>query len=293
MGQLRDRMEADLVLAGKSARTRETYLQCARAFAAHVRRPPERLGREEARGFLLHLTRVRHVKPATYVVYWSALKFLYAVTLQRPEVMDGIPRPRVLRAPPDVFTRAEVTAVIDAAPCLYLRTLWLTAYACGLRGEEVCHLRVEDLDGRSGLLHVRHGKGDKVRVVKLPDRLLQALRHYWREERPPRPWLFPARCAGRARWAERPVKRTTVSQWFTRTVRKTLATRRHLTMHGLRHAYATHLIEAGVDVAIIQVLLGHADAQTTQRYLRVRTDLILRTPSPIELPEAPPPRQPR
>jgi integrase len=286
-------MEADLVLAGKSARTRATYLQCAQTFAAHQQRSPAQMGREEARGFLLHLTRVRQVKPATYVVYWSALKFLYAVTLQRPAVMDGIPRPRVPRPPPDVFTRAEVTAVLDAAPCQYLRTLWLTAYACGLRGEEVCQLRVEDVDSRSGLLHVRHGKGDKARVVKLPDRLLEALRHYWREERPPRPWLFPARCAGRARFAERPVKRGTVSHWFTRTVQETLATRRHLTMHGLRHAYATHLLEAGVDVALIQVLLGHADAQTTQRYLRVRTDLIRRTPSPLELPEPPlPPRLP-
>jgi integrase len=282
-------MEADLVLAGKSARTRATYLQCARTFVAHLQRPPEEMGREEARGFLLHLARVKQVKPATYTVYWSALKFLYAVTLRRPDVMEGVPRPRVLRPPPDVFTRAEVSAVLDAAPCLYLRMLWETAYACGLRGEEVCNLRVEDLDGRSGLLHVRHGKGDKARVVKLPNRLLEALRHYWREERPPRPWLFPARCAGRARWYERPVQRATISHWFTRTVHKTLTTRRHLTMHGLRSAYATHLLEAGVDVAIIQVLLGHADVQTTQRYLRVRTDLILRTPSPIELPEPPPP----
>jgi integrase len=131
MGQLRDRMEQDLVLAGKSARTRQTYVRCARAFAAWVRRSPAEVGREEARAFLLHLARERHVKPATYVVYWSALKFLYAVTLQRPGVIEGIPRPRVRRPSPEVFTRPEVWIVIDAGPCLYLRTLWWTTYACG------------------------------------------------------------------------------------------------------------------------------------------------------------------
>lgn len=111
-----------------------------------------------------------------------------------------------------------------------------------LRGQEVCHLRVEDIDSRSGLVHVRHGKGDKVRVVKLSDRLLDALRHYWRQERPPGPWLFPARQTGRVRFADRPVKRSTVSAWFTRTVRATLGPSRHLTMHGLRHYPARRFI---------------------------------------------------
>lgn len=278
MGHLRDKMNADLMLAGRSASTRASYIDCARRFVKHFMRPPEAMGEAEVRSFLLHLAVERKVAVGTYLPYLGALKFLYGVTLGRPEVVEGIPWPKMRRRRPDVLTRPEVAAVLDAAPTPYWRAFFTTAYGAGLRRMEVAALRAQDLDARSGLIRVACGKGGKAREVMLDPDLLATLRQHWREQRLPGPWLFPAR--GPNGWADHPVHLGQASAAF-RQALLAAGIGRRVTLHGLRHAFATHLLEDGVDLYTLQQLLGHDRLETTTRYTLVRTDRIRATPSPL------------
>lgn len=278
MGRLRDKMNADLKLAGRSERTRTEYIGCAVLFVKFHRRPPEALGEREVRQFLLFLAEQRKLSVGRYLQYLGALKFLYGVTLGRPEVVAGIPWPKMKRRRPDVLTREEVACVLDAAPTLYWRAFLTTAYAAGLRRMEVAALRAPDIDSRSGLLRVACGKGGKAREVMLDPTLLTTLREHWRHHRLPGPWLFPARA--RKEWADHPVSLDQASAAF-RDALATAGIERRITLHGLRHAFATHLLEDGVDLYTLQHLLGHDRIETTTRYTLVRTDRIRATPSPL------------
>jgi site-specific recombinase XerD len=278
MGRLRDKMNADLILAGRSASTRASYIDCARRFVKHFMRSPEAMGETEVRSFLLHLAVERKVAVGTYLPYLGALKFLYGVTLGRPEVVAGIPWPKMRRRRPDVLTRPEVAAVLEAAPTSFWRAFFTTAYAAGLRRMEVAALRAQDLDSRSGLIRVACGKGGKAREVMLDPDLLATLRQHWREHRLPGPWLFPAR--GPNGWADHPVHLGQASAAFRQALLEAGIGRR-VTLHGLRHAFATHLLEDGVDLYTLQQLLGHDRLETTTRYTQVRTDRIRATPSPL------------
>ncbi len=289
MGQLHDRMKQDLFLAGKAASTQKKYLNNAKFFARYHMRPPEELGREDVREFLLYVVQERGVSSSTYNNYLFALRFLYDVTLGRPDVCQGIPKQSVKHQNPEVLTVAEVRTIFDATDSLYYRTLFRTAYSAGLRGNEVCRLEVGDIDSSSMLLCVRRGKGGKRRVVMLSPVLLDELRRYWRQLRPPGPWLFPRRVGRGERFGDEPARRDTVSAAF-RSIRRRCGIDKAVSMHGLRRAFATHLIEAGVDSMIIQSLLGHARPETTAGYARVRTDLIRETPSPLDLMEKHHPR---
>jgi site-specific recombinase XerD len=278
---LRDRMRDDMELAGLAEGTREVYVGNAAAFVRHFGRPPGRMGQEEVRAYLLHLTKERGFARSTVIVYAAAIRFLYTVTLQRPEVMAGIRLPRPKYRPPEVPTRDEVRRVLEATTSLFTRTLLLTAYAAGLRRMEVTVLRVEDIDSASNVIRVRQGKGDKPRMTVLGPALLAELRAHWLRYRAPYGWLFPAR-DGHRHWQDRPMPRKSASKVFSVAVRRAGVTR-PLTLHGLRHAFATHLLEDGVDLRIIQVLLGHARPETTAQYAHVATDLIRRTPSPLSV----------
>ena len=286
MKRLRDRMESDLILACKSENTAKRYVACVKTFVAHHDlQPPGKLGREDVRAFLLHKRLNHGISASTYTVYLAALKFLYDVTLRRPEVCDGIPTPRKKRTLPVVPTTEEVARILLATRSLYYRTLFMTAYASGLRGDEVCHLRVENIDSEVGVLHLRHTKGGYPRTAMLSPRLLSALREHWKTAHLPGPWIFPSR-SGRGRWVDRPMGRNHASEVFRR-VRREVGINRKVTLHGLRHGFATHLLEAGVDLHTIQVLLGHQHVETTTQYMKVRTDLIRRTPSPLDLLDLP------
>jgi len=276
-------MESDLILAGKREKTAETYVACIKAFVAHYDdQPPGRLGREDVRAFLLHKSKGQGISPSTYIVYLSALKFFYGVTLGKPAVCDGIPFPKKKHKLPVVPTTEEVARILEATPSAFYRTLFMTAYAAGLRSGEVCHLRVEDIDSTAGILHIRHTKGGRPRTLMLSPRLLTALRAYWKAARPPGPWVFPGRAKSPMHWSDRPITSRRASDVF-RQVRLAVGINRKLTLHGLRHGFATHLLEAGIDLHTIQVLLGHQSVETTTQYMKVRTDLIRRTPSPLDL----------
>ncbi|MDA1095577.1 MAG: site-specific integrase [Acidobacteria bacterium] len=290
MTPLRQKMEADLRLRNLAPGTGAIYVRHVARFARHFGRCPSQLDAVEVRTYLLHL-KERGLAPATQVVYHAAVRFLYVETLGRPEVMAAIPRPRVPSRPPRrPLVREEVSVLLGAAsssPWTY--TVIATLLATGLRVSELCALVPGDIDSRSGLLHVRCGKGGKPRSVKLGDKHLRLLRRYWVVERPPASWLFPAQrlvAPGRVdphqRWTSRPASPDTVRSRLHQAA-KDAGLPRRVTPHDLRRTYATWLLEAGVDLRTVQVLLGHASPNTTARYTDVRPELIRRTPSPLEM----------
>lgn len=279
MGHLRDRMDADLRLAGRSESTRRHYIGCVKAFVKYFKKAPDALGEPDVRKFLLYLIETRKISVGRYHQYLGALKFLFDVSLGRPEVVARIPWPRQPRRRPDVMTRDEVRRVIEAATSPFWRAFFATSYAAGLRRMEVARLRVEHIDGKAGLLRVVEGKGKKDREVMLDPTLLLALRRHWRTHGLRGPWLFPARGV-RGGWQDRPVNLGQASKAFAEAVVAAKIGRR-ITLHGLRHAFATHLLEDGVDLVTLQVLLGHERIETTTRYTLVRTDRIRATASPL------------
>lgn len=275
MGQLRDRMEGDLLLRGYSPLTRTRYVWCAKRFAAYYQRSPAEMGEAEVRAFLLHL--VESGKSVSIrKLYVAGLKFLYAVTLGRPEAVAGIPWPRVRRPLPDVLSGSEVERLLGAVESRKHRMVLMAAYGAGLRVGEACRLSVADIDSGRGVIHVRDGKGGRDRYVVLPGRLLLALREYWRIERPVGVRLFPGRKCG-----------TCVSPESVRhALRKAVATcglTKKVTVHALRHAFATHLLEGGTDLRTIQILLGHNSIRTTVGYLHISASRIARTRSPLDV----------
>lgn len=281
-----ERLADDLRLAGKRPATVKSYCENITRFERWAGKPASGTGEVEVRKFLLHL-RDRGVAPRTYKVYLAALCFLFRRTLRRPEVVEGLPSPRTPHTQVMVPTVEEVRSILRCAPTPFARTMFETAYACGLRASEVCALQAGDIDSQHGLVHVRHGKGDKARVVMLGEELLISLRRHWWTYRLVGPWLFPRRVPARARthgtiWDDRPVRRNWLSRQFL-DARRTAGLRRHITLHGLRHAFATHLLEQGVDTAILRVLMGHVDIATTAHYATVRTNVLATTPSPLDL----------
>ncbi len=282
MGHVRDRMNADLLLAGRSEKTRTHYIGCARLFVKRFMRSPEELGEKEVREYLVSLmTRVRagDLSIGRYLQYLGALKFLFKITLRRPEVVAWIPWPKMPKRRPDVMTRDEVVRVLDAAPGAFWNAFFTAAYAAGLRRMEVAALAAQDIDSRSGLIRVRCGKGGKAREVMLDPELLACLRTHWRALRLTGPWLFPARDP-QGGWKDRPVTLGRATDAFREAV-IAAGIKRRLTLHALRHAFATHLLEDGVDVFTLQQLLGHESLETTGLYTKIRTDRIRATPSPL------------
>jgi integrase/recombinase XerD len=274
MGKLYDRMATDLCVRRYAARTQKSYLYCAVRFAKHFGRSPAELGKEHIREFLLHLTE-RGSSGANVKMHVAALKFLFAVTLERPDEVEHIPWPRVLQKLPAVVSRAEIEALLAEIQPLVCRMVVLTAYGTGLRISEALTLETGDIDATKGLLHVRHGKGGRPRTVMLPRRLLEALREYWRLCRPPGPLLFP----GQDR--SKPLCPDTVRR-AVHSATATLGLPKRVTMHAFRHSFATHLLEDGEDLRTIQVLLGHRSIRNTARYLQVSTQHLSRVRSPLD-----------
>jgi integrase/recombinase XerD len=272
MGQLRDRMEQDLILKGYSPATRRNYLLYARRLAIHYRRSPEELGEPEIRQFLLHLILIEQVAHATYRQVLASLRFLYTVTLDRPWEIQRVPFPRHQpKKLPEVLNRDQLLALFRALRKAKYRALLMTCYASGLRIGEACRLRPEDIDSTRKVIHIRAGKGSKERYTLLPQRLLEMLRRYWRLDRP-QCWLFPGRTP------DGHVSPDTVRQVFAK-ARREAGLGRWCTPHTLRHAFATHLLEAGTDLAVLQALMGHASVETTTIYTHVGLELLQKTPS--------------
>jgi integrase/recombinase XerD len=281
MGTLRTCMQADIRIRRYSARTEKEYLRCCFNFAKHFMRCPTTTGEREVRSFLVHLVEVRRVSVSVQKMYVAGLKFLYGVTLNRPDVVQHIPWPKVPKRLPDVLSPEEVARVLDAVHDSQYRMILTTAYATGLRISEVCGLCVGDIDSSRNVVHVRCGKGAKDRYVMLSPVLLESLRAYWRAHRPRESLLFPGSDP------LRPVQPEAVRKALRRAVCSCALTKR-VSPHTLRHSFATHLLEAGTPLPVIQALLGHASLRTTARYTHVSTPWIATTQSPLDrLPSLP------
>jgi len=272
MTPLRQRLIDDLRLRNYAPRTVTTYVAAVARFASHFRRSPDRLHAEHARQYQLHLLR-QHASWSRFNQAVAALRFLYAVTLRRPDVVTLIPYGKKPRAIPAVLSREEVTRLFQAADPRH-RLLLQTAYAAGLRVSEVVALRVTDIDSQRMLLHVRAAKGHKDRLVPLSALLLEQLRDYWRRCRPQR-WLFPGQAP------DRPISIGQVQRICRRAVRAAGITKK-ASMHTLRHSYATHLLEGGADLATLQRLLGHNQLSTTLRYTHIQQPHLQRARSPLD-----------
>lgn len=273
MTPLRQRFVDDLRLRNKSPRTIETYVLRVAQFAKHFGRSPEQLGPDQLRAYQQHLL-ARQVSWSMFNQSVCALRFLYNVTLGRPQVIVHLPfakRPRTL---PTVLSPEEVVRFLGAALPGRDRTLLDVAYSCGLRLQELLGLQVADIDSARMVLHIRHGKGQKDRLVPLSPRLLQVLRGYWREYRPAT-WLFPGVKPALA------LTDGTVQRICKRTARRAGLTKR-VHPHTLRHSFATHLLEAGVDLLSVQALLGHSHFQTTAKYLHVSMRRLQQLPQLLE-----------
>lgn len=274
MGALRERMIREMELRGMARATKKSYLACCRVFAAYFMKSPEQLGTEEVKAFLLHLVRERQVGPSTMHVYTSALCFLYRHVLGMPSVVDQLPRPRIPVKLPDVLDREEVQQLLGAVRSLKLRTILTTAYAAGLRISEALRLGVKDIDSKRMVMHIRGAKNGKDRLVLLSPDLLVALRRYWVETRPKGPHLFPGQSG-------RPVHIDVIRRALQAVVRE-LGFKKRVTLHSFRHGFATHLLEDGTDVRVIQTLLGHSNLQTTARYAQVSTRNFQKVTSPLD-----------
>jgi integrase/recombinase XerD len=268
MGVLRERMEDDLGLKGYSPHTHRAYLRCAREFAAHFHKSPTKMGFVEIREYLVHLLRIRKVSANVLRMHIAALRFLYKVTLGRPEAMGHVAYPKVPERLPDILSKDEVQRLFGAIRSIKHRMIAMLVYDTGLRISEVCFLRTVDIDASRRLIHVRGGKGAKDRNVKLGEKLLKALREYWRREQPKGSLLFQ-------------ISQVAVRMALCKAAREAGLTKR-VSPHVLRHCYATHLLEAGTDLRRIQFLLGHNRLESTARYLHVACEALRDTPSPLD-----------
>src|SRR5438105_4616793 len=273
MTPLRQRMFEDLQLRNYSEHTTRAYLRCVADFAKHFGTSPEHLGPEQVRTYQLFLVQEKQVAWPSVVQTVCALRFLYRVTLGRPAMLEYIAPPQRPYTLPIILSQAEVAALLTISRNMKHRAILTTLYAAGLRVSELCQLQVTDIDSARMVLRVRQGKGQDDRYVTLSPKLLPLLRQYWQQDEQ-RPWLFP----GHPR--TRPMTTRAVYS-LCRDAGQAAHLPKAIHPHLLRHAFATHLLEAGLALRRTQLLLGHRSLRTTSGYLHV-------TPHPLH-----PARSPR
>jgi site-specific recombinase XerD len=274
MTPLRQRMIEDMRLRNYAPRTIKVYVERVAAFAKHFAKSPERLGAADVRAYLLFLVQEKHASWSYYDQALAALRFLYRTTLRRNWVLDDLVSPRKPKKLPVVLSPDEVAQFFQAIDGLKHRAILMTAYAAGLRVSEVVSLRVDDIDSRRMVIRIRQAKGRKDRYVMLSPRLLAILREYWRAARPA-PFLFPGNVP------DRPITPRTV-QKACRDAQEAAGLSKRVRVHTLRHSFATHLLEAGTNIRVIQILLGHRSLRTTEVYTHVSKAALEATQSPLD-----------
>lgn len=260
MSALRIQMQRDLVLRGHALRTQESYLAAVAALAKFYHAPPDGLSTEQVQSYVLHLLQERKLSWSTCNQAVCAFRFYYGVSLRRPAFALELPHGRTPQRRPEILSRGEVRGLIEGVTRIDQRTLLMTTYAAGLRLSEVIALKLGDIDSQRMTIRVEQGKGARDRYTVLSASLLAQLRSYWRACRP-RHWLFPGR-------GEQHVSDAWAQRAYTRAKRRA-GIRKHGGIHALRHAFATHLLESGIDLHAIQQFMGHTSLSTTQRYLHL------------------------
>jgi len=276
---LRQRMLEDMAMHGLRADTQRDYVRVVRSFAAFLGRPPDTATAEDVRRFQVH-QRESGVQPPTINCSVSALRFLFTVTLDRPDLSRRLVLARYPRKLPAVLSVEEVGRLLEAAPGIKYKAILGTAYGAGLRVSEVASLKVDDIDSTRMLIRVEQGKGRKDRNAMLSPQLLTLLRLWWKEGKRrsvmlPHGWLFPGRsCTD-------PISTRQINRAIHEAA-EAAGIRKRVSPHTLRHSFATHLLEQDVDIRVIQVLLGHSKLDTTALYARVATKTIRSVTSPLE-----------
>jgi len=283
MTKLRQRMIEDMQLRNLAAATQRNYILHVARFARFYNLSPEHLDLEDIRQFHLHLLNDAHLSPEAVNQSVSALKFLYIKVLEMPWSEDHFPRAKRPHKLPVVLSPEEVSAFFDHVPSLRYRAALMTCYGAGLRVSEAVALKVGDIDSQRMLLRIEQGKGRKDRYAMLSERLLKVLRIWWRAARP-EGYLFPGWRTGKHMSSES-------LQTACREAARRAGIAKRVTVHTLRHSFATHMLENGTDVRIIQALLGHSCIETTAYYTAVSNRLISHTRSPLDKLDAKPARR--
>jgi site-specific recombinase XerD len=272
---LRQKMIDDMTVRRLSDGTQRLYLIACTSFAAYHRKSPEHLGPKDIQAFQLHLVRDKKVAWSTLNIHVCALRFLYGVTLGKDWAIKHIVYAKLPKKLPEVLSLEEVAQFLDCVGNIKHRAMLLVAYAAGLRLMEVACLRVADIDGKRMVIRVQSGKGSKDRYVMLAPALLVLLREYWKVVRP-HPWLFPGAVP------DQHIAGGTLAKICFKAWQKS-GLQKRVTFRTLRHTFATHLLENGTNIRVIQVLLGHRSLNTTATYTHVATSTICATPSPLGL----------
>ena len=264
MTPLRQRMLDALVLRGKAVRTQQAYVDAVARLAGHFARSPDTLTSQEVQQYLLHLLRERKLARSSVNQYGCAYRFFYGTVLGWDGDAFQIPLAPAPQRLPEILSREELARLFAAACHDKARTFLMLAYGTGLRLSELCHLRAEHIDSHADRMCIRveQGKGGKDRYVPLADDVLQLLRAWWRSAHPG-PWLF-----GALREPSQPLNGKIAQRWYYAACAHAGITKRG-GIHSLRHGYATHLLEAGVDLYSLQQWLGHGHVGTTMRYLHL------------------------
>jgi integrase/recombinase XerD len=275
METFKDQMQRDMVLRNLSPKTQYLYHLAARGLEGHFKRPPDQLNEDEVKAFLISIVEERKLSQSTLKITYSALRFLYETTLKKGWVIDRIPYPKTVKALPHVLDKSEVRKIIEATVNLRQKAMLMLTYSAGLRAKETARLKITDIDSKRMMIRVGQGKGNKDRYTLLSQIALETLRQYWKEYKP-KLWLFPGANP------ENYISVSYIQVGFKRAKAKAGITK-PATCHTLRHSFATHLLEAGVDLHTIQVLLGHSSIRTTTVYLHVSKKNLAKVTSPLDL----------
>lgn len=265
MSKLRERMSEDLKLRGLAPSTQALYLRAVKQLAKYYYRSPDELSEEEVRSYLLYLKEEKQVSSSAFTIALSGLKFLYQHTLKREWTVLEMSKPKREKKLPVVLSQQEVRQVLRNVRLWHYRVCLSTIYACGLRLSEGVNLQVKQIDRSRMVLHIWAAKGGKERYVPLPDSTLKMLSAYWVSHRHPR-WLFPS--GGRMETSAKAMSGSSVQKVFKASLKQS-AINKAATVHSLRHSYATHLLESGVNLRTIQSYLGHSSLATTALYLHL------------------------
>ncbi len=275
MGVLRTRMLEEMRLRNFAPTTQKAYLYAVTKLAQYYRRPPDQLDKEEIRSYLLYLITERKLSPDTMTMLNSGLRFFYNETLGWDETKLFIPPRRKSSSLPEVFSPDEVVRIIEATRGVKQRVLLMTAYSVGVRVSELVNLKPANISSERMMIRVEQGKGQKDRYTILSNNLLVELRWYWKRYRP-RVWLFPNRTKNG------PLSKNQAWRIYDQ-AKKRAGLKGGRGINTLRACFATHLLEAGVDMRTIQLLMGHSSILSTQRYLRLRQQTLGSTVSPLDL----------
>lgn len=276
MSALRQKMMEDMQLQGLSERTQDSYVRAVRQFLEYCHMPAEQVGQEEFRQYFLYLKNIRHVSRSTCTLALCGLKFFYQHTLEKNWHTFELIRPPHENKLPVVLSVQEVQRVLSCVERQRYQVCLTLIYSCGLRLLEGVRLQIKDIDGERKMLHVRLGKGGKDRYVPLPDATLKMLRQHWQTHHN-RVWMFPVIQSDQPTG---PMCESGVQRAFQAALRKS-GVNKQASVHTLRHSFATHLLEAGVNLRIIQSYLGHASPSTTAIYTHLTSITDARTSDTI------------